>query len=49
MQIFGDQIHIAKVNDKYVLMIEANTITFEKVVERVSRKQQYVYDARKTE
>lgn len=27
---FGDQIHIAKVNDKYVLMIEANSLTFEK-------------------
>ncbi|WP_372452229.1 DUF3898 domain-containing protein [Bacillus albus] len=29
---FGDQIHIAKVNDKYVLMIEANSLTFEKRV-----------------
>ena len=27
---FGDQIHIAKVNDRYVLMIEADTLTFEK-------------------
>ncbi|MBO9129136.1 DUF3900 domain-containing protein [Bacillus sp. 165] len=27
---FGEQIHIAKVNDKYVLMIEADTLTFEK-------------------
>ncbi|PEZ04901.1 hypothetical protein CN326_15300, partial [Bacillus sp. AFS018417] len=27
---FGDQIHIAKVNDKYVLMIEADSLTFEK-------------------
>lgn len=26
----GDQIHIAKVNDKYVLMIEADSLTFEK-------------------
>ncbi|WP_142388158.1 DUF3898 domain-containing protein, partial [Bacillus thuringiensis] len=24
------QIHIAKVNDRYVLMIEADTLTFEK-------------------
>jgi hypothetical protein len=27
---FGEQIHIAKVNDKYVLMIEADMLTFEK-------------------
>ncbi len=27
---FGDQIHIDKVNDKYVPMIEADTLTFEK-------------------
>lgn len=27
---FGDLIHIAKVNDRYVLMIEADTLTFEK-------------------
>ena len=27
---FGYQIHIAKVNDRYVLMIEADTLTFEK-------------------
>ncbi len=27
---FGEQIHIAKMNDKYVLMIEADTLTFEK-------------------
>jgi hypothetical protein len=27
---FGEQIHIAKVNDRYVLMIEADTLTFEK-------------------
>ncbi|PGW27117.1 hypothetical protein COD88_14785 [Bacillus cereus] len=27
---FGDLIHIAKVNDKYVLMIEADSLTFEK-------------------
>ncbi|KHG59725.1 hypothetical protein OY20_25900 [Bacillus anthracis] len=27
---FGDQIHIAKVDDRYVLMIEADTLTFEK-------------------
>ncbi len=27
---FGEQIHIAKVNDKYVLMIEADVLTFEK-------------------
>lgn len=27
---FGDPIHIAKVIDKYVLIIEADTLTFEK-------------------
>jgi FMN-dependent NADH-azoreductase len=27
---FGDTIHIAKVNDKYVLMVEANSVIFEK-------------------
>lgn len=29
---FEDQIHIAKVNDKYVLMIEVDSIVFEKSV-----------------
>lgn len=27
---FGDTVHLAKVNDKYVLMVEADTILFEK-------------------
>jgi hypothetical protein len=27
---FGEQIHIAKVNERYVLMIEADTLLFEK-------------------
>jgi len=29
---FGESIHLAKVNDRYVLMIEADTVTFEKGV-----------------
>jgi hypothetical protein len=27
---FGDSIHLAKVNDKYVLMVEADSVVFEK-------------------
>lgn len=27
---FGDTIHLAKINDKYVLMVEADSVVFEK-------------------
>ena len=28
---FGDSIHLAKIKDKYVLLLEADSVTFEEV------------------